>query len=243
MLDKGFPLNETTLSHAVDGAVLTIRSYEKMPDVDRQLKVIQHLLDRAKERNVSCDLSYFLSLPTNFKTVKFFVEHGADINRSPKQNPISSALDEVDTDDGYNTIKYLIQKGANVNAHEFNGNVSATLLQCAIKRGRIDVIQLLVDHGANLEMEGGKNVSPLQSAIESGSRTVVEYLLKRGAKTDHGTSDGYAPLAYATTCGWVQDVKLLLKYGADKSAKGSNGKTAYDVAKANNDKVMMGLLK
>ena len=243
MLDKGFPLNETTLSHAVDGAVLTIRSYEKMPDVDRQLKVIQHLLDRAKERNVSCDLSYFLSLPTNFKTVKFFVEHGTDINRSPKQNPISSALDEVDTDDGYNTIKYLIQKGANVNAHEFNGTVSATLMQCAIKRGRIDVIQLLVDHGANLEMEGGKNVSPLQSAIESGSRTVVEYLLKKGAKTDHGTSDGYTPLAYATNCGWIQDVKLLLKYGANKNIKGRNGKTAYDVAKANNDKVMMGLLK
>jgi ankyrin repeat protein len=71
----------------------------------------------------------------------------------------------------------------------------------------------------------------------------VEYLLKKGAKVDSQDNKGKTALIYAVQNGWVQNVKLLLKYGANKNIKGKGQKTAYDVAKANNDKVMMGLLK
>ena len=244
LLDKSFPFNSDSLSCAIDGAVSKIREEKYLPDVDSQLKVIQHLLDKAKERNVSCDLSFFLTYRTNLKTVKFFVEHGADVNGiHGKPNPISQALDEVDTDDGYNTIKYLVLKGANVNVHEFNSTTSETLLGLAVDKGRLDVIKLLVDHGANLEMQDERTLTPLQVAAPGGSRTVVEYLLKKGAKVDSQDNKGKTALIYAAQNGWVQNVKLLLKYGANKSIKGNDKKTAYDVAKSNNDKVMMGLLK
>ena len=48
----------------------------------------------------------------------------------------------------------------------------------------MDVIKLLVDHGANLEMQDETTLTPLQVAAPIGSRTVVEYLLKKGAKVD-----------------------------------------------------------
>lgn len=244
LLDKSFPFNSDSLSCAIDGAVSKIREEKYLPDVDSQLKVIQHLLDKAKERNISCNLSFFLTYRTNLKTVKFFVEHGANVNGvHGKPNPISQALAEVDTDDGYNTIKYLVQKGANVNVHEFNSTTSETLLGLAVDKGRLDVIKLLVDHGASLEMQDETTLTPLQVAAPIGSRTVVEYLLKKGAKVDSQDNKGKTALIYAVQSGWVQNVKLLLKYGANKNIKGNDKKTAYDIAKANNDKVMMGLLK
>ena len=100
--------------------------------------------------------------------------------------------------------------------------------------GHLDAVQLLLDHGAevNSVSHNGQQVMPLHSAVAGGHLEIARLLLAHGSDANAVQSDEFTPLHGAADNGQVEMVKLLLAYGADPRAKMRSGLTAYDLAVA-----------
>ncbi|KHG34819.1 ankyrin repeat domain-containing protein [Sulfurospirillum sp. MES] len=120
-------------------------------------------------------------------------------------------------------VKKLLEGGVNANKYGNDGKSSYKKLpiSCAIENGNLNVVQLLLDYGADLD-EG----RPLYIAAAEGNIEICKLLLERGAFVD-GTYDTYdgsgksaekfmrTPLSIAATHGYESIVKLLLNNGAN----------------------------
>ncbi len=69
-----------------------------------------------------------------------------------------------------------------------------TPLLYAARDGRIDVVQMLVAKGADLELSEANQITPLQMAIANENIALARYLLDRGAKVNSKDSYGRTPL-------------------------------------------------
>ena len=139
-------------------------------------------------------------------------------------------------------VKALLQKDpALANARWSNG---VTPLWMASYEGHMQIVELLLDHGATIDSSAGileiaafhghgdivetllagggdvneKNdygLTPLHGAASSGHKDIVEILLHSGADINIKDNDGYTPLRAAAKEGYVDIIKLLLSAGAE----------------------------
>jgi tetratricopeptide (TPR) repeat protein len=84
-----------------------------------------------------------------------------------------------------------------------------TSLTLAIQMGKLPMVQLLTDQGANLEQRDAEGRTPLHYAVDESRTEIVKYLLKKGA--DPGAKDikGQTALQHAALAGNVEIGKLL----------------------------------
>ena len=68
----------------------------------------------------------------------------------------------------------------------------------AAKWGKVNLVTLLLDRGANLESRTRDGLTPLHCAARSGHDNVVEMMLQRGAPISAKTKNGLAPLHMAS---------------------------------------------
>ncbi|OXU21978.1 hypothetical protein TSAR_015784 [Trichomalopsis sarcophagae] len=131
--------------------------------------------------------------------------------------------------------RLLIEKG--VSSREVLVGVYESI-HCAAKRGRIDLVNLLLDHGANVNALGLNNESPLYFvACERENPARLSILLKGGANIDLKTNFGETALhALVKHRGFRRDDKstleklqILLKFSADVFAKDNEDSTILDV--------------
>jgi ankyrin repeat protein len=82
------------------------------------------------------------------------------------------------------TVATLVAHGADVNA-EFAGRHSETPLHWAASSDDVAVIDVLLDHGANIEAPGGviDGGAPLSDAVAFGQWNAARRLVERGART------------------------------------------------------------
>lgn len=129
-------------------------------------------------------------------------------------------------------VKKLLEDGVDVNKRGDDGRDNFkkkyTPLYYAINNGNKEIVNLLLDYGADLEKD-----SPLFMASASGNIEITKLLLERGSYIDgvYDTYDGSGksadkfmktPLNAASTCGYADIVKLLLEYKADVTGCKSN---------------------
>ena len=75
--------------------------------------------------------------------------------------------------------KSLIKDGANPNTQDHNG---WTPLHEVAQRNHLELVQLLLEAGANPNIPGGDDhYTPLHDAVEAGHVDVVKLLIERGA--------------------------------------------------------------
>jgi len=98
---------------------------------------------------------------------------------------------------------------ANANRKEMYGY---TPLYIACYRGYIEVVSLLLNHGANVNQPKNTGTTPLYIACANGYVEIVSLLLKNGANVNQANNNGYTPLYIASAHGHVQVVSLLLKF-------------------------------
>lgn len=92
-------------------------------------------------------------------------------------------LKRPDSDDGSATLQYM-SKDAYVNA---TGRVLHTPLQAASCTGRMDIVELLINHGADPNIYGGRRRgSALSAAAHRGCLDTMELLLDRRADLYEG---------------------------------------------------------
>lgn len=104
-------------------------------------------------------------------------------------------------------VRQLLKQGVST---EVKNEFARTPLYLAAKRGELEVVALLVQHGAKVnarESRGG--YFPLHIAAGFGQVDVVRYLLKHGAQVDPRTYYGDTPLMEAVYNTWHKDNRIL----------------------------------
>ena len=99
-------------------------------------------------------------------------------------------------------------------------------LHWTARDGHVQVVELLLDHGWDLEARTSAGQRPLHEAARFGRVEVIQLLAARGAEINSQDNGRWTPLHWAAREGHPAAVKLLLSLGADISVKrGSDGKT------------------
>jgi ankyrin repeat protein len=108
-------------------------------------------------------------------------------------------------------VRRLLAAGADANARDENG-WTALMKACynaELKHGFAEVVQALIDAGADIEAPIGYGVRPLMLAAGYGETAVVEALLKAGADVLAQNEGGYTALMMVKQKHYVDVVNLL----------------------------------
>ncbi|KAI1653139.1 hypothetical protein F4813DRAFT_282235 [Daldinia decipiens] len=122
-------------------------------------------------------------------------------------------------------VKRFIDAGSDVNSviHDYlysnSGYVRATPLLTAIEIGIAEMVQLLIDNGADVNRPAmsGLRWTPLQKAAEMNNLPIVRLLLKNGARVNDKPSmfDGGTALQFAAIQGNSEMATTLIEHGAE----------------------------
>lgn len=107
----------------------------------------------------------------------------------------------------------------------YHGDLGTTPLHEASAHGSVKVMQVLVDHGADIEREDNAQQSPLILASALGKDEAVAFLLDKGAHIHKEGPRNHSPLHSAACGGFTSTVQLLLDRGADPNRPSQYGHT------------------
>ena len=104
-------------------------------------------------------------------------------------------------------------------------------LMLAVGEGRLDVVEYLIDHGADVNKKDDIcNRTALHYVSKRGQIEVVELLLSKGAEIDVEDENHRTPLLLAAAEGHNDTVLYLIDHGADVSKKDDRKRTALHYA-------------
>ncbi len=119
-------------------------------------------------------------------------------------------------------VKRLLKRGANVESVGVSREPALVAASFLEKR---EIVEMLLNHGANIEAKDGNENTSLQR-VAWRNLEIVKLLLDRGAQVNTKNVHGTTPLHQAANRGQTAIVDLLLDHGADINAERSfNGDT------------------
>lgn len=100
--------------------------------------------------------------------------------RSEQDIALLKAAVELDAEKAFRKAKNALADGANVNAKDGRFSVSALML--ASSKGYIEVVELLVNRGADMDAKDDEGLTALWYARRANRSDVMAFLQERGAK-------------------------------------------------------------
>ncbi|KAJ5804844.1 hypothetical protein N7474_010731 [Penicillium riverlandense] len=169
--------------------------------------------------------------------ISLLIENGASLQMEDFL-PIHHAVSL----DNHVVVQMLLEYGGDINAADQFG---CTALYQAVEYGHQDIAELLLYHGADVDMTGldteetrSFRVSPLHAAADVGNKNMsfFDLLFKYGADPNPVDDEGKTPLHWTANRDSVAKARVLLENGADVNARALNGETPLDTAisKGNN---------
>ncbi|CAG7832151.1 unnamed protein product [Allacma fusca] len=115
-------------------------------------------------------------------------------------------------------VRLLIESGqVGVDDRDESG---ATALMTTCHRGKLNVVRILLDKGAEVNAEDSDSWTPLHYAAKEGHHTIVQYLINHGADITHKDDGGWTPLIWACYKGRRETARILIDKGANVNAAG-----------------------
>ena len=111
------------------------------------------------------------------------------------------------------SVDRLLKAGADLNHRAENGGPSA--LWSAASSSHTDIVQHLVDHGAEVNWQSEGRGTPLYTAVLTNGTDVVRLLLEHGADVNLKGGEHIRPLNIAAYSGYLVIVQILLQYGIE----------------------------
>ncbi|KAH8690660.1 ankyrin repeat-containing domain protein [Talaromyces proteolyticus] len=156
--------------------------------------------------------------PTIFQE---FLNYGWDINSTEFGDPALRLVvdDEI-------CVRWFLEHGADPNQQNDKG---MTPLATAALRPSINILELLIIHGAKLDPQALLNAI---SRRGNGGVPVMRYLIDQGIDINAPSRQYCSPLHYAVSVAGVDRVQILLDKGADRSIRNILGETPAEMAKS-----------
>jgi uncharacterized protein len=122
-------------------------------------------------------------------------------------------------------LQSLLNSGGELDVRK-QDNFCTTPLQNSLYSGRFDLMQFLLEAGANVNELNFKGNPILFGAIELADTRGMQFLIDAGADVNATGSDGSTALMLATLYQDITGIQILLEAGADVNARDINGNTA-----------------
>jgi ankyrin repeat protein len=148
----------------------------------------------------------------------------------PPNKKAEMIMREIESDKpNMNLINDLIVLGANLEWQD-EDNFNRTPLHKAAINGRVKIVRMLIDAGADLNVQDEKGWTPLHYPAWAGRVEIARMLIDAGAKLNVQDKWESIPLHYAASNGRVEIVRMLIDAGAKKDIRDNDGKLPYDLA-------------
>ena len=121
-------------------------------------------------------------------------------------------------------VKLFLAAGMKANVKNKAGETA--LILGAAGRGPLDLVQTLLEHGADVDARTKDGLTPLAIAANLSDADLVKCLIDKGSNVNAKDNSGQTPLMYAAISGRAEFVELLLAAGANIDAKDGAGNTA-----------------
>ncbi len=142
---------------------------------------------------------------------------------------------------GGDCLQQLLNAGANPNRPDDNGN-TALIEAVAYPDIRIEDIETLIAHGADINLPNLNGETPLMFACNSGHTDVVRMFLACGADANRQDNNGMTALMYAADVDDTGPLRQLLARKARGDLFDKDGHSALAHAALNNRQEALGLL-
>ncbi|XP_062618896.1 uncharacterized protein LOC134280501 [Saccostrea cucullata] len=149
------------------------------------LDIVELLIEQKAEVNLTDNKKFtplYQSVEKGFiSVVKVLIENGANVNENYERKKKNATPLHIATINGFTDIAELLiihKAEVNLTDHE-----KVTPLYHAVKRGNLQLVEVLVENGATVNEKYGmkKNATPLHIAAREGYFEISEFLLQNGA--------------------------------------------------------------
>ena len=245
MIDNGTDVNQP-LSNGIN--LLMVATHELRNNRGRTrgaMRMVDTLLEKGADPNKVTELDlnalHFAAAVNNVHLIRKFIEKGADkdkiTNEGVGETPLNIAVRLGNTD----AIKALIDGGVDINNVNNNGETAVFLVSRGFNRPlspplSAQILKLLINSGANVQLENEQGQSPLWIATLNGNLNLVYLLLEAGADVESFDAEGRTPLAKAAETGKPRTVELLCDYGAEIESQDNEMNTPLMLAANNGHK-------
>ena len=127
-----------------------------------------------------------------------------------------------------NLVSDLIALGANVDWRD-EENYNFTPLHVAAEYGSVELARILIDAGANVNVQNEWDSTPLHVAASRGKVEISRMLIGAGADVDAQDEVGWTPLHWAAWNGEIESVRMLIDAGARKDIHNNKGRLPYEL--------------
>jgi uncharacterized protein len=173
------------------------------------------------------------------KVLQVFLQNGADVLVTSSANGFTALHKEAEAGRTECCDLLLAKDNSLVHVCDAHGR---TALMHAAQRGHLHIVQLLTQHGADINAVDMQKQTALIIASSQKQVKVALHLLKAGADVNAVDCGGYTALLAAAQSDCIALVQLLLNHGADISAKNKEGEDAFFKSVQQGSVLMMNLL-
>ena len=181
-----------------------------------------------------------------------------NINEIDNQG-VTALVHSISNDDEAN-VQMLLEKGADVNLPRKHHTATFLIkppLFAAVEKQNISIIKMLLNHGADINIEDTCKCTTRMSAVLNGlniggqscengvdllNLEVIKLLLQYGADVNHVDYFGSTALMCASKRNDVEIVSLLLEYGCDINTVDKGNETALTKAVTKGNEAIIRLL-
>jgi hypothetical protein len=132
-------------------------------------------------------------------------------NSSTEQFAGISTLMSATANNDIDGVRFFSKAGASIINQRNKGG--ATSLHIACREGNFEIVKILIDNGANVNIVDNEGWSPLMRASLAGKQDIVEILLKNGAKAQLLNSLNEGALVHATTSKCLECINQIIENG------------------------------
>jgi len=165
----------------------------------------------------------------NTAVAKFLVEAGADWREKDHWGklPVYDAAEHGSRE----TVEYFLSLEGEDVAEKIDLNI---LLHRAAAYNGVDVVQLLLEKGANVNSRDSSGRTPLGNAVRYYmNRLVMKFLIENGANVNSKDNEGQTPMHYAMYSNHImlckEGAEILLNSGVDVNAQDNQGNTSIHI--------------